>query len=61
MGRDGVADATAVFIEREVSPVVESVFDTPVTADQLAQSVFIGFGGQQAGNAVDDLLALGPV
>jgi hypothetical protein len=40
---DRVADATTVFIEREVAPIVQAVLNTPMTADEFGESVFVGF------------------
>jgi len=58
MGCNGVSNTTTILIEGEVSPVMQAVFDTPVPTDQLAQPRVVGFGWQQAGNAVGDLFAL---
>ncbi len=61
MGGRGIADAAAVLIEGEVTPVVQAIFDHPVPADEFCQSIHIGFRGQQTGNAIGDLFASGPV
>ena len=43
----GVADAAAVFVKAKVTRIVQAVLDSPVTSYEVAEALFIGFGGQQ--------------
>ena len=58
VGAGGVANAAAILVEGEVSPVVESVLDLPVVSDEAPQLGFLGLGGKKTGDAVGDLFAL---
>lgn len=57
MGGNGVADAATIFVECEVSAVVQAVFYRPVTTDKLCEPFFVSFFGQEAGDAVCDFVS----
>lgn len=61
MGGDGVADAASVFVECEVTAIVQAVFYRPVSTDELGKSFFIGLLGQEAGDAVCDFVSFGTI
>ena len=52
MGGNGVADAAAVFIEGEVTTIVQAVLYRPVASDELCEPAFISLLGQETRETV---------
>ena len=61
MGGHGVADTASVFIEGDISAVVQAILDAPMSADEFCEPVLIGLLVQETGDAVCDFIASGTV
>ena len=61
MGANGVADPTAIFIERHIARIVEPVLDTPMPLEQGAQTLLISVRRAQAGDRESGFFALGSI
>jgi hypothetical protein len=56
-GASGVTDfqATTIFLERNITAIVETIFDLLVGTDEGQQATWISFGSRQGSQTINDL------